>query len=137
MLFIPPKEYSSLMKTLKEGHENDPVGSARRALELRPDFAPAWLILGVNLEDKNEAEAALWKALELWPCTSDTYLSLAELLTQRDESDVIAKRLRLLALWKVSFADKVPELLGKHFEKTMGVSAWEPETYDLLAVPQE
>ena len=61
---------------------------------------------------------------------------MAEFLTARDESDALAKQLRLLALWKFSFQDAVPDFIAETF-KHLGTQASEPETYKMLATVEE
>jgi hypothetical protein len=60
-------------------------------------------------------------------------MALGDVLTERNEADPIAKRLRGLALWKVSFSDEVPEYISEYFEGKLGANAFEPETFELLA----
>ena len=102
-----------------------------------PDFAPAWLLLGVSAQDPAEVEAALWKGLSLQPCRERYYMALSEALSSRNQGDVVAKHLRTLAMWKIAFASTVPEYLAKGFQEVLGAHAYEPETYEALATAQE
>ncbi len=137
MLFTPEDRQLRLARLFDGASEADVPRLARQALEIDPNFAPAWTVLGSRAEDPEEAQAALWKALWLAPCKPENYLALGDALTAREESDPLAKRLRGLALWKLSFEDEVPDYIVEHFEKALGAEAGEPETYERLAMAQD
>ena len=137
MLFQTEDQKARLTRLFDKTSEADLVWFARQALEIDPTFAPAWTVLGARLEDPEEAQAALWKALWLAPCKPETYLALGDALSMRDQADPLAKRLRGLALWKLSFLDEVPDFIAEHFEASLGAEAREPETYEVLATAQD
>jgi hypothetical protein len=137
MLFISDEEYRRLADMMEETQTGDPEEAARRVIQARPTFAPGWIVLGASAKDPQEALAAFWKALWLEPCRAQNYLALADFLSQRQEANAIAKHLRTLALWKLSFADQIPKYIGEMFEGSMGEEAWDPSTYELMAMAQE
>src|SRR5882757_1970149 len=137
MLYVPEetrKQFAELVPQLQTG---DPVEVSKRLLAIVPGYGPAYLLIGASLlaDGKfDEAEALLWEGLEQAPCRATLYLNLAQVRTARSQGDVLAKRLRHLALWKLSFEDKIPEHLAKLFEPVVGDGAREPETYERLAL---
>ncbi len=133
MIFPNEAEERRLARILDEARTGDRVAAARRITQTDPDYAPAWMLLGAGSEDPVEGVAALWKALSMAPCRPTLYFALGERLTQISEGDAMAKRLRVLSLWKVSFADEVPEVVAEHFAKLCGKVAREPEVYEVLA----
>ncbi|MDE3165526.1 MAG: hypothetical protein KGN36_06955, partial [Acidobacteriota bacterium] len=133
MIFPNEAEEQRLAQILGDAKPGDPVAAARRLTQTNPDYAPAWMLLGAGSEDPVEGVEALWKALSMAPCRPALYLALGDRLTQISEGDAMAKRMRVLALWKVSFADEVPELVAEHFAEICGKVAREPEVYEVLA----
>lgn len=136
MLFIPKDEYRRINELMEKIRVN-PEEGARAAIQERPTLSPAWMALGASTKDPQEALAAFWKALWLEPCRANNYLSLSDFLTDRQESNAVAKHLRLLALWKLSVADEIPAYIGETFEKKLGSEAWDPLTYEIMALAQE
>jgi hypothetical protein len=136
MLFISEEEYRRLTGMMEEVQTGDEA-AARRLVEAWPAFAPSWTALAASTKDPQEALAALWKALWLEPCRAHNYLALGDFLTSRQEANAVAKHLRTLALWKLSFAEEIPKFIGEGFEKAFGKEAWDPQTYELMALAQE
>ena len=137
MLFIPQEEYQRITDMMEGLQTGDPEQGARRVIEVWPTFAPAWMALGASTKDPQEALAAFWKALWLEPCRPQNYLALADFLTRRQEANAVAKHLRQLALWKLSFVPEIPTYIGENFESKLGEDAWDPLTYELMALAQE
>ena len=137
MLFLSEEERNLQRRKLAAAMEGDREQEARHLVQLMPDFAMGWMLLGAASTDPAESLAALWKALSLEPFRASHYLNLADHLTESDPADALAKELRALALWKLALSQEVDKLLGKHFETIMGAEAWEPESYEVLAEAQE
>src|SRR2546429_9936479 len=114
MLFPPEEDIKRLAELMKEMKAGDPIEVSRRILALVPGFGPAYMTIGNALSSAgklDEAEAVLWEGLQHEPCRAPIYINLAGILTARNEADVMAKRLRHLALWKLSFEDEIPKHL--------------------------
>lgn len=114
-LAVPPpaiKEFTEGMNLLRE--RNDPKRSLRhfeRAIALFPSYAEAFFMLGMahlQLNDSEQAQAALEKARELNPKALEPYYPLAVLLVSQKRYDE-AERLLLQAMgmdqqdWKWPF----------------------------------
>src|SRR2546425_5954884 len=139
MLFIP-EDVEEAMGRLMDSPGIDPVTRARRLLELWPGFAPARLLLGVDLSRSgkvDEAESALWDALGRDPCEAACYFALADIRMARNQGDLLAKRLHHLGLWKLALLDEVPPHFQDVFAETLGGDASEPEAYELMATREE
>jgi hypothetical protein len=137
MLFLPEKELKRFREQLSAAVASGDLGELRRAVELFPDSGLAWAALGTAAKVTREGVDALWKAVWLNPCTYRNYLALAEILTELDQSDPMAKHLRSLALWKLSFDVEIPEFIGNVFESAAGAEAWNPATYGMMARAQQ
>src|SRR5262245_52916759 len=93
--------------------------AGRRLLETDPDHGPALLFLASARQDAgdlDEAETLMWQALERMPCRHLGYLALLNLLSTRNAEDPRVPPLQILALWKMSGLDKIPEEEAALFE---------------------
>lgn len=73
------------VRLLREGNAVQAVDSFRKATELRPAFAEAWLNLGLALQQTGNAPdalAALQKAIALKPNLWGVHLFLGTLITR-------------------------------------------------------
>jgi Flp pilus assembly protein TadD len=73
-------------ESLRAGRSGEAVAWLRQAVAIDPEFAGAWVNLGVALRREGDAagaEAAYRKALEIDPQTSSAYTNLASMLRTR------------------------------------------------------
>ncbi len=87
-------------ESLRAGNAVEALGWLRKAVEIDPDFAGAWVNLGVALRRQGDvagAEAAYRKALEIAPQTSSAYSNLASILRMRGRDTEAAALLALAA----------------------------------------
>src|SRR5438477_6687412 len=139
MLFVPEEVRKELARIMK-GEEGDPIEAARQALAIRPGYGPAYLIMGNALFANgklDEAEEVLWEGIRQDPSRPMNYLLLAEVRSTRNQTDVLAKRIRHLALWKLSLMHRIPEFLAAQFKPVVGDEAYEPETFERLALLED
>jgi hypothetical protein len=135
MLFIPEAIMDRLQALSKES-KSDPEGAAARMMELWPGYAPARRVIAVQAlkaGDRQRAEALFWELLELEPLDPQSYIIVATLLTERNEADVMAKRLRHLALWKMGLGGYIPTAVAESFKALAGEGSRDPEIYEVLA----
>src|SRR5262249_15427334 len=137
MLFLPREILEEGANLMQTGTGGDVGPRMRRVVELHPGLGVPGLGLATTLDATTWREEMLWKALHLAPCGVHPYVTLAEALTKKNEADATAKRLRLLGLWKLSFADEIPAYLGQFFEPSLGPEAWEPESYEIMATAEQ
>ncbi len=116
--------------------------AGRQLLEIDPDYPPGWLALGsarLTAGEFETAEPLLRRAVAGAPSNPGFYLPLAALYRERgDESR--ASCLAALALWKVSFYERIPEGLADALAERMPTlrdSARDPEMYEVLAETAE
>jgi predicted O-linked N-acetylglucosamine transferase (SPINDLY family) len=73
-------------KTLRrEGRLDEATDACWRAIELRPDFAEAWIVLGNALHDKDQNEPAteaLRRAIDLRPTLAEGHYNLGNVLSR-------------------------------------------------------
>jgi len=132
MLFIPEAVQKGLEDLANQVKTGNKAEIARGMLELWPEWPDSWVLIGLESKEA-EAIAAYWKALELGPCAAEFYFSLSNALLQRDQVDVLGKRLRHLGLWKIALMENVPSGLVEMFKPDLGDRAAEPEAYEMLA----
>jgi hypothetical protein len=140
MLYVPEEVRRNLAEVMKNADGGDAIETARRALAILPGYSPAYLLLGSSLfaaGKLDEAKGALWEGISHDPIRPLLYLNLAEVRTRREQVNVLSKRIRHLALWKISFMHKVPDFLAELFKPVFGDEAYEPETYERLAMYED
>src|SRR3954471_19127108 len=101
MLYVPEEVRKKLAEVMND-MAGDPIATAKRALAILPGYSPAYLLMGTTLfaaGKLDEAEDLLWEGIRHDPCRPLLYLNLAEVRTRRNQADVLAKRIRHLALW--------------------------------------
>jgi hypothetical protein len=141
MLFLSEselKERSKVTRALADGM----IGEAEAGeLLMKIDPGTAFLALGGAREDAgdlDEAETLFWQGLEVEPCRYVLYMSLCDLRRIRDPDDVLAKRLMMLAIWKLGFSSKIPDVVAESFGgKSKTLNLKDPETYRMLAAAYE
>ena len=87
-------------ESLRAGSSGEALGWLRKAVEIDPDFAGAWVNLGVALRregDTAASEAAYRRALEADPQTSSAYSNLAALLRAKGKDSEAQALLALAA----------------------------------------
>src|SRR5690349_18907657 len=104
------REIERLMGQLRKT-KRDHQKLLSRMLELDPFFSAAYVMMcmmeaAANRLDK--AEEYCWKALELSPTSYFPYLEASGLQKCLGNTE-LSDRLLLLAIWKISFEDEVPE----------------------------
>ena len=115
---------------------------ARRMLKIDPTFAPAYSTLAMQQHesgDLDQAEALMWKALELWPGSYHFYTPLASIRMERHKGDGLAADLHHLGVWKLSMMEKIPEHVAEQFREivTPFGDPSDPETYETMATVLE
>jgi hypothetical protein len=133
MLYVPEAIQEKLRSLGKQVKTGDPAELARQMLDAWPEWPQAWILIAANSKDQQEGEAAYRKALELGPCRAEFYLAYGDVRTQRNEADVLAKRLRHLGLWKLALAEEVRPGMAEAFKPVLGDRASEPEAYEIVA----
>jgi tetratricopeptide (TPR) repeat protein len=101
------------------GRTEDAIRDMRRAIELNPQYAPAYWRLGLWLLDENrsgEAEAAFSRATELDPADRAGWIGLARVYLQRDENERAARLLEHLVAMAPSDAYTL-QLLGTAYRR--------------------
>lgn len=115
--------------------------AGERLLKLDPNSGAAFLALGnarAAAGDLTEAEALLWQGLDRSPCQFALYMALSDLRRKRDPDDVLANRLKVLGMWKLSFSEDIPDYVADAFRGKAGkLDFKDPETYQMLATAME
>lgn len=137
MLFQSKATQEQRLEILREREAIGDVEAAQRLLQIDPDYAPAFLIRGNAVADKGdlvEAESLFWKGLDLHPLGFAFYFTLGDLRRKRDTDDAMANHLTQLAMWKLSFAEEVPDSVAEVFQrKSVKVDFKDPESYAMMA----
>ncbi|MBZ5624593.1 MAG: SEC-C domain-containing protein [Acidobacteriia bacterium] len=117
------------------------VEAAQRLLQLDPNSGAAFLSLGnarAAAGDLAEAESLFWQGLDRNPCAFTFYMALSDLRRRRDPADVLANRLRMLGMWKLSFSVKIPDEVAAAFQgKSEKFDFKDPVTYEMFATAME
>jgi uncharacterized protein YchJ len=134
------REIERLMGQLRKT-KRDHQKLLSRMLELDPFFSAAYVMMcmmeaAANRLDK--AEEYCWKALELSPTSYFPYLEASGLQKCLGNTE-LSDRLLLLAIWKISFEDEVPEDIADRFRPGMpeDVDPLNPDAYEELALDGE
>jgi hypothetical protein len=135
------KQQLEVFRDLKDGRITQEE-AGHRLLQIDPNHGPALLFVAGAREqtgDFDEAESLMWKALERMPCRHLAYFALNHFLGSRDIKDPRLDPLLVLALWKLSNLNEIPEGEVEFFKKldVQGGDFTRPETFAELALAME
>jgi tetratricopeptide (TPR) repeat protein len=143
MLFLSKSEREQRL-AVGRALEAGTIGEAEageRLLQLDPDSGAAYLALGrarFAAGDLGEAESLFWQGLDRSPLVYPCYMALSDVRRKRDADDPLAPRLRILGIWKLSFADEIADTIAESFRgKSKGLNFKDPLTYEMLATAYE
>src|SRR5580693_4038048 len=111
MLFLSQSQRTRLSDLMQDLVDEgaDPVRAANQLLEVDPEHAASYCVLGNAAEaagDHAEAERLLWKALEFQPYSGVIYASLSQLYRENPDTRLAAETLWVLALWAVGLSEE-------------------------------
>ena len=141
MIFQPEsllRQRNQILRRLSKGELSQRT-AIEQLLALWPDDAVPYALQGQESAasgDSDQAEASLWKALERNPCNYFVYSSLAERRLSRDNTDLLGKHLRCLALRKLGLSPRIPDEVVAHYRphvEKAGADPTDPITYDIMA----
>src|ERR1022692_529877 len=143
MLFLSKSEREQRL-AVGRALEAGTIGEAEageRLLHVDPDSGAAYLALGrarFAAGDLGEAESLFWQGLDRSPLVYPCYMALSDVRRKRDADDPLAPRLRILGIWKLSFADEIADTIAESFRgKSKGLNFKDPLTYEMLATAYE
>src|SRR5437763_1058586 len=112
MLFLSKSEREERL-AVGRAMQAGTIGEAEageRLLKLDPESGAAYLALGkarLAAGDLAEAESLFWQGLDRKPCEHPLYMALSDVRRRRDPDDPLAAQLRMLGIWKLSFAHEI------------------------------
>src|ERR1035438_2445981 len=145
MLFPPEslrERRSDLVRDLTD-QGADPVVAARQLLDVDPDHAASYCVLGSAAAADGklvEAERLLWIGLELQPFGCMLYAALANVYLQDPAALSAAETLWVLALWAAGLSEEVPPEFAETFQNEpdgFELDFTEPYTYSTIAEQKE
>src|SRR3954453_21380510 len=121
MRTIPDDVRERLLAVMRESRAEklDSEETGRRLLAVDPDHPPGLLALGsarLAANDLEDAEGLLWRALAGAPTQPGYYFPLAALYRERGDAN-LSSRFVLLAMWKLSLYEQVPEGMAAAIQK--------------------
>lgn len=140
------EEYQAGVQHLQKDEYNEAIEAFKRILEMKPDFAPAYNLLGLTYMKQNKsiksAIGSFEEAIRLDPKYADAYFNLATAYANTDQNDLAGKYFQKTIEvdpqfskayfgmgWFTLMSQGDGETALKYFEKTIEVHPDFPEAY--------